>query len=242
MQRQAFFYYAGRTAVALAARTWFALNIEQQAPLLAGPKIIAPNHPTTTDPFLILTIAREPITILISETLFKVRGFGRYLRTAGHVEVIQRDGRSAFDAAQQLLAAGRTVAVFPEGAISPAQGGLCRGHTGAVRLALLTGTPIIPVGIGLLRDRIRLINTRVAGKPEVGTWYFGGPYAMTVGAPLRFEGERDDRAAVRTMTDRLMSRIAQLAQHSDRRLLATRLAFQSIEFNIYSQAMSLRTC
>ncbi len=62
-----------------------------------------------------------------------------------------------------------------------------RGRSRCVaRLALSTGAPVIPVGIGLDRARIHLIETLVDGAIEVGTWYFGGPYAMTVGEPLHF--------------------------------------------------------
>jgi 1-acyl-sn-glycerol-3-phosphate acyltransferase len=213
-------YYFGRTVVSLGAAALFQLDVQRHVELPAGPKIIAPNHPTTTDPFLILTLLREPITILISETLFKVPGFGRYLQLAGHVPVVHSHGQPAFEAARQLLEAGKTVAIFPEGAISPLDGGFAKAHTGVARLALQTDVPVIPVGIGLLHERIKLIETLVDGRPEIGTWYFGGPYALTTGEPLRFTGNVDDRAYVRTITDRLMQRIAYLAGESDRRLAA----------------------
>ena len=74
--------------------------------------------------------------------------------------------------------------------------------------------PVIPVGIGLDRARIRLIETSVDGTVEVGTWYFGGPYAMTVGAPLHFAGEAVDRALVHTTTERIMQRVVELAGQS----------------------------
>jgi 1-acyl-sn-glycerol-3-phosphate acyltransferase len=197
------------------------MDVVRHAPLPDGPKIISANHPSTTDPFLILTLASEQVSILISETLFKVPLFGRYLRQAGHVPVVPGNGRAAFEKARQLLDAGRTVAVFPEGAISPLDGGFHRPHTGAARLSLITGTPVIPIGIHLQRERMRLIETVVDGKPEVGTWYLRGPYAMTVGNPMRFTGDVEDRAYVRSASERTMQHIAHLAHQSARRIRET---------------------
>ena len=215
-----FLYRSGRCLITTYARLLFQVNVHWQAPLPDGPKIIAPNHPSTTDPFLITLLTQEPINILIHETLFKVPVFGRYLRRAGHVPVVAAHGRAAFDAAQRLLEAGHTIAIFPEGAISPLDGGFARPHTGVARLALSTGAPVLPVGIGLDRARIHLIETPVDGAIEVGTWYFGGPYAMTVGEPLRFAGDAEDRALVRAVTGQIMQQIVALAGQSADRIQA----------------------
>jgi 1-acyl-sn-glycerol-3-phosphate acyltransferase len=158
-----FLYRTGRCLIASYARLLFQLNVQWHMPLPDGPKIIAPNHPSTTDPFLITLLTQEPIHILIHKTLFKVPVFGRYLRRAGHVPVVTAHGRAAFDAAQRLLEAGHTIAIFPEGAISPLDCGFARPHTGVARLALSTGAPVLPVGIGLDRARIHLIETPVDG-------------------------------------------------------------------------------
>lgn len=216
-----FLYRSGRCLIATYARLLFQLNVQWHTPLPDGPKIIAPNHPSTTDPFLITLLTQEPINILIHETLFKVPVFGRYLRRAGHVPVAAAQGRAAFDAAHRLLEAGHTVAIFPEGAISPLNGGFARPHTGVARLALSTGAPVLPVGISLDRARIHLIETPVDGTTEVGTWYFGGPYAITVGEPLRFAGDAEDRALVRAVTGRIMQQIGELAGQSVDRIQAT---------------------
>jgi len=212
------FYWLGRPVVEMYAQSILRMDVVRHAPLPDGPKIISANHPSTTDPFLILTLASEQISILISETLFKVPLFGRYLRQAGHVPVVPGNGRAAFEKARQLLDAGRTVAVFPEGAISPLAGGFHKPRTGAARLSLITGAPVIPVGIHLQRERMRLIETVVDGKPEVGTWYLRGPYAMTVGNPMRFTGDVEDRAYVRSASERIMQHIAHLAHQSARRM------------------------
>ena len=211
-------YHLGRAAVAVWARACLRLDVVRRAPLPAGPKIIAPNHPSTTDPFLIPILSPEHMHMLIDDTLFQVPLFGRYLRQAGHVPVIPGRGREAYQAALRLLRAGRTMGIFPEGGISPLSGGLHPPRTGVARLALTTGAPVIPVGIALQRERIRIIETPVAGETAVGTWYLGGPYAVTVGEPMWLRGDVKDRPHVRALSEQLLGRIADLAGQSARRI------------------------
>lgn len=213
-----FLYGLGRTLLEGYARLMLKLDVVRQAPLPSGPKIIAANHPTTTDPFFVTLLSSEQTSILIHETLFKVPVFGRYMRGAGHVTVVPGNGRLAFEEARRLLEAGQTVVIFPEGGLSPIEGGFGQPCTGVARLALVTGAPVIPVGIHLPRERIRFIETIVDGKPEMGRWYLRGPYAMTVGKPLHFEGNVQDREYVRSISESIMQRIIHLAQHSAHRL------------------------
>jgi len=213
-------YGMGRTLVSLYARTMFDLDVRGLSLWPRGAKILAANHPSTTDPFLMVALWDEPVSILIHDTLFRVPVFGKYLQQAGHVRVVPGEGHAACEQARRLLAAGRTVVVFPEGDISPLEGGFHPPHTGVARLALSTGAPVIPVGIHLQRERIQLIATTVEGQPDVARWYLSGPYAVTVGEPLRFAGEVEDRAAVRQVAEQIMQRIIALAQESARRMPA----------------------
>jgi len=200
------------------------LNIERQAPLPAGAKIIAANHPTTTDPFFILPLVGEPTTILITEMAFKSPLLGPILRASGHIPVLEENGRLAFDEAVRRLEVGETVAIFPEGSLSPREGGLCRPRTGAVRLALSAGVPIVPVGIALERERIHYVDTTCGDMSETARWYLKGPYAVTVGVPLSFGGSIADWDYVRSMSGLLSKRIEQLADQSASRLEDQRMA------------------
>ena len=53
---------------------------------------------------------------------------------------------AALQTAAELLDDGRLVGIYPEGTRSR-DGDLHRGHTGVAHLAMMTGAPIIPVGI-----------------------------------------------------------------------------------------------
>ena len=196
-------YSMGRIAVASYTQFALRMNISRHAPLPKGPKIIAANHPTTTDPILITQVTSEPMHILITEMCFKVPVVGKLLRMAGHIPVVAGNGRVAFDEAIQLLRDGKTVGIFPEGALSPLDGGACHPHTGVARMALMAGAPVIPVGIHLERERIKFVETTVDDKTETARWYLRGPYAMTVGEPMRFEGHVEDRQYVRSVSERI---------------------------------------
>lgn len=212
------FYRLGRSVVDLYARAMLKMDVQWRAPLPDGPKILAANHPTTTDPFLIMLLASEQVSVLVTEGCFNIPVFGRILSESGHVPVVRNSGGATIEAARRLLEEGRTVAIFPEGTISPEDGGVHRPHSGVARLAMSSGAPVIPVGIGLDRDRIRRMETDLDGRPEIVTWYLRGPYVMTVGQPLRFEGDVNDWNHVRSVSEQIMQRIAGLARESQRRI------------------------
>jgi 1-acyl-sn-glycerol-3-phosphate acyltransferase len=226
-------YRLGRSVITWYTRVMLRMDVVWEAPLPAGPKILAPNHPTTTDPFYLMALTDEPMSILVTGAAFEVPVFGRYLHAAGHVPVAKGAGaspaarRAVFEAARYLLEQGRTVAIFPEGSLSPAERGLCRPRTGAARLALITGAPVIPIGIALVPERIRRFEPEIEGQTEFGRLYLRGPYALTVGRPLWVEGNVEDWEHVRQEAGRIMDRIALLMQSSQARIEAARSGRQS---------------
>lgn len=203
------------------ATLMFDKNVAWHEPLPEGAKILAVNHPSTIDPVMLTTLIPEHVNIMISETLFKVPVLGSWLKNSGHINVIHARGQSAVDEAVKVLESNQTVAIFPEGAISPI-GGFHKGHRGVARLALLTGAPIIPIGIHLAPEHITQIETKVAGKREVGTWYFHGPYAMTVGNALHVKGDAHDRDVTLDIAEEVMRRIQLLSLESHLRIRSQR--------------------
>lgn len=212
--------WSGRVAAKLYAGGLLQMDVRRHAPLPPGARIVAANHPTTTDPFLLMGLIPEAMSVLITDSCFKVPLLGGFLRGAGHVPVVDGNGRAAFEAARALLERGGTVGIFPEGALSPLEGGLCPLHTGVARLALCTGAPVIPVGIGLRREGIYFRTAEIDGVTEHARFYLRGPYAVTVGEPLSFTGDVADRAHVRAVAHEIARGIAQLAQESAHRLQA----------------------
>ncbi len=199
--------------------TWLLLrlNLQRGEPLPPGPRLLVANHPTTIDPFFVAWLAGGPACILITEDAFKVPLFGAYLRHAGHVPVVAGRGHAAFIQAQAALEAGRTVIIFPEGDLSPREG-LCQAHSGAARLALLTGVPVIPIGIYLPWKGVRFREALCGDRAVMSRWPVQTSYAITVGHPLRFMGDADERACVAETTGVIMQHITALVQQSALRL------------------------
>jgi len=190
-----------------------------------GPKLFVANHPSATDPFVIHLLSH--MSVMITANAFSFPLFGSYIRGAGQIAVIPGQGEEALENARRLLEAGRSVGIFPEGTFSPQAGGFHQPRTGAARLALTTGVPVIPVGIYLPRERSLKIVSRLSGRPTIGYWYLHGPYGITVGQAMRFHGNPGDKAHVQSISQSIMHWIRSLAHESEqrvRRLLPAQVA------------------
>lgn len=113
-----------------------------------------------------------------------IPGVGLFYRRAGTITVAAKPARPRFlnifkplftdptpplERARQHLLAGRSVGIFPEGTVNRDPDRLLGGRSGAARLSLETGAPILPIGIRFpQRTEDRL-----------------GPMEIEIGAPLR---------------------------------------------------------
>lgn len=217
--RNKFLYRLARATIHAYSQLLFKMRVHWRAPLPAGRKLIAANHPSCTDPFVMPLLTKMEISILITGKAFTVPLFSDLLRRCGQIPVVEGSGRDALEEARERLESGGTVAIFPEGHISPQEGGHLPARPGAVRLAMLTGAPIIPVGIHYPREKnVRISSKITGGEKSDGYWYLTGPYQLTVGEPMFFEGDPDDRAQVAEASIRLMDEIAHLAEESRLRM------------------------
>ena len=194
------------------------LDIARHCALPSGPLIFVANHPSATDPFLIHMISHKQLNVLITAKAFAVPFFGAFLRRVQEIPVPLKQGSSALEQAQRHMDRGRSVAIFIEGLISPLEGGFNPPHSGAARLALSSGNPVVPVGIFLRRDRCTNIRASISGEPSQARWFLRGPYAITVGLPTRFEGDCEDREHVRRISEVIMASISRLAHESELRI------------------------
>lgn len=117
-----------------------------------GGVVIVTNHVTEIDPLSVAHVlydyGRFP-RYLAKDTLFRVRGLGAFLRQLGQIPVqrMTQGAAGAFDAAVEAVDAGECVVVYPEGTITrdPDLWPM-RGKSGAARIALATGAPVVPMG------------------------------------------------------------------------------------------------
>lgn len=136
-----------------------------------GPVIIASNHRSFLDPFMIGTMARRPMYYIAKKELFPNRLVAWILSVLGAFPVDRGSSDAeTIDTAKAILARGEIVLIFPEGTrIRP--GGLGEPKRGVGRLALETGVPVVPVAIigteAVRRGwRIRPHKVRIrAGRP-----------------------------------------------------------------------------
>ena len=116
-----------------------------------GAFILAPNHYSEIDPVIVgrfvWKLKRVP-RFLAKASVFKNPVIGAILRASGQIPV-EREGRGRSDAplkaAAQLVERELAVIIYPEGTLTrdPDLWPM-RGKTGAVRMALTAGVPIIP--------------------------------------------------------------------------------------------------
>lgn len=210
-------YGVSKPVVKTYTGTMLKMDVHHKCNFPEGAKIIAPNHPSTGDPFFVASMLGFQSFIMINDVLFHVPILGEYLRRSGHISVKPGHGQEAIDEALEHLKAGHTVMIFPEGLISPLTGGFHKARTGVARLALASGAPVFPVGIHLMKDRLHTLKSTVSGKEEISHWYLRGPYNVTVGKPMRFSGDVENRDLVKETADQVMLKIMRLAYESEQR-------------------------
>ncbi|MGI8588447.1 MAG: lysophospholipid acyltransferase family protein [Chloroflexia bacterium] len=114
-----------------------------------GPAVVTANHLSMLDPFLVGYTLRSPhpIAFMGKQELFRIPLIGRAIAEWGAFPVDRtRKDASALRIALSVLKAGEILGMFPEGTRSTG-GELQELRTGALRLAIRTRAPLIPVGI-----------------------------------------------------------------------------------------------
>lgn len=165
-----------------------------------GPVIVAANHLAVLDSFYLTLAVKRQVTFLAKSDYFDRGGLaGRlqcwFFTAVGQIPVDRRGGSGASPAlvaATRIVEQGGAWGIHPEGARSP-DGRLYRGRTGAVRVAMETGVPLVPVAI-------------TGTKSDRSVWWWRRRVAIEILEPLdltpfRNAGVDDVRAA----TDALMA-------------------------------------
>lgn len=146
---------------------WFRLSRTGREHIPArGAVLLAANHRSFLDPWLIAVCARRPIYFMAKRELFDKRVQGWLLNALGAFPVCRGESdETAMETARLLLERGKAVVIFPEGT-RIRSGSLDRPRRGIGRLALQTGAPVVPITVlGSERARrgwrIRPVKIRV---------------------------------------------------------------------------------
>ncbi|WP_318204758.1 lysophospholipid acyltransferase family protein [Streptomyces sp. SCL15-4] len=177
----------------------------------SGPAIIAGNHLSFSDHFLMPAVLKRRITFLAKAEYFTGPGLkGRltafFFRGAGQIPV-DRSGKEAGRAAIReglgVLRRGELLGIYPEGTRSH-DGRLYKGKVGVAVMALTAGVPVVPCAMigtfeaqppGRVVPRIRPVTIR-----------FGEPLDFS-----RYAGMEGEKAVLRAVTDEIVHAILTLS-------------------------------
>ena len=180
-----------------------------------GGFVVVTNHVSHVDP---LTFAhflydngRLP-RFLGKEVLFRLFFVGRVLRGAKQIPVYREsaDAAQAFSAAVAAVRGGECVAIYPEATLTrdPELWPMV-GKTGAARVALETGAPVIPVA----QWGPQQLLAPYAKRPHLFPRTTDARLGRTAGRPRRSSGTgRSTRPLLREVTERIMAAITALLE------------------------------
>ncbi len=193
------------TLLGVSSRTW----IDGEKIPATGGCILAFNHISHIDPLLaahfVYDHGRLP-RYLAKSGLFRNKALGGFLRAAGQIPVerLSKNAIGAFDAAVQAVRDGECVIVYPEGTLTrdPDLWPMT-GKSGAARIALETGCPVIPIGQWGAQD----ILYPYAKKPD---FMPRKHITMKAGDPVELSdlvAQPRSQAVINQATDRIMQAI-----------------------------------
>ncbi|WP_223297979.1 lysophospholipid acyltransferase family protein [Candidatus Nanopelagicus hibericus] len=174
-----------------------------------GAAIIASNHLSFSDSIFMPVVVPRNVTFLAKSEYFTSPGLAGFIKKLTFIALgqvpIDRSGGKRSEAALltglRLLKEGRCIGIYPEGTRSP-DGRLYKGRTGIARLAIESGAPIIPVAM------FNTAEIQPTGQvvPKVRR------VEMVFGEAIYLDGDSTDQVLLRTLTNQLMEKIAQLSK------------------------------
>lgn len=178
-----------------------------------GGFILAPCHFSAIDPVVMgvgLWKAGRTPRFMAKESLFRIPVLGSILRGLGQIPVDRSGQQRALGpmkAARNLADTGGGIIIYPEGSLTrdPDLWPM-RGKTGAVRMALDAGIPLIPAA----HWGTQILMPRYSGRIK---FFPPTPITILIGKPIdlsAFRGKVLDQKLLTAATDILMSAIADL--------------------------------
>ncbi len=180
-----------------------------------GAFVLSPNHYSEIDPILVGVgvwhLGRLP-RFLAKASIFRVPVLGWLMRRTGQVPVERANSANqsqSLQAATDLVRHGRGVIIYPEGSLTrDPELWPMRGKTGAVRLALQYGIPLIPAAHWGAQQVMPRYGRKISLFPRKTV-------QMIIGEPLdlsAFAGQPLDTKTLNAATEQLMAAITELLE------------------------------
>jgi 1-acyl-sn-glycerol-3-phosphate acyltransferase len=185
------------------------IHVEGRENLVRGPKIIVANHALATDAFVLPFVFPDRLNFMVQAEMFRLPILGKILAWADQIPVVRGKGQEALAAAKERLLKGNAVVIFPEGRLNDGNE-FHRAFTGATRLTLESGAPVVPVGFYTPPKFARLMSPKMFGRQTHGAWQFGGETFLKIGEawrPAIESSAENSYSALRELTDDLMGHI-----------------------------------
>jgi 1-acyl-sn-glycerol-3-phosphate acyltransferase len=175
----------------------------------SGPAILVANHISYADPLVLAHYVFDrprEIRMLAKASMFELPLLGRIVKNIDQIPVHREsvDAARALDAAVEAVRGGGAVIIYPEGTCTkdpdlwPMQ-----GKTGAARLALVTGAPVIPIAQWGAQEIHHPVTGKLRLRPRT-------PVTVAAGPPVdlsAFAGATPTQAVLRDATDVIMRRL-----------------------------------
>lgn len=110
------------------------------------PLILISNHLSFFDPYLMAALSLSDIVFTSRSWPFKMPWYGFFMRTAGYLDMEALGLDGCLDEARKYFSRKAAVLFFPEGHRSTT-GEIQRFYSGAFKIAIETGVPIVPLCI-----------------------------------------------------------------------------------------------
>ena len=173
-----------------------------------GGAIIAINHVGYLD-FALAGTALLPskryVRFMAKKEIFDNKIAGPLMRGMHHISVDRSAGSSSFVAAMRALRSGEFIGIFPEGTISISFE-IKEIKSGAVRLAMGAGVPIIPV---IVWGSQRVWTKGVPRNLKRGKV----PISIAIGAPIFFKKEDDVEQAEIALRSTMISMLDEVQEN-----------------------------
>jgi len=198
----------------LTRRTW---RGQEHLPRERG-FVVAGNHLSHADPFTCAHFLHEagfPPRFLAKEEIFSVPVGGWIARGARQIPVYRgsSDASRAYSAAVQAVSDGGVVVIYPEGTLTrdPDLWPMA-GKTGAARVALVTGCPVVPLAQWGPQHLLPPYAKRPRLRPRTHVTVVAGPPVPLDDLRARLAGGQPDAATLREATDRILDAVTALLE------------------------------